>query len=403
MLPNCVEYTKAIQNPKAAFHGLDDELIESQPVYLANGRDIWLASGGMAVVFKMRLRSGEYRALRCFCAAPDDLQTHFAEVSKYLINHPCADFFVPFQFKQQGIRVNGDVHPILIMHWLEAPSLKEWIEDNLDSKQLLKLAEKFVDFCWLCNSHYIVHGDLHHENIYVVEKAGDLQLKLLDYDTLYFADKQANKIDVANGLPGYQHPLRYQQTYKTKETDYFSQFAIFISLLGLAEDKMRWITYNLQQSDSLLFTQKDFLSPKQSLVFQDLIATPSQFIKDIMHDFATICLSDDINNIYPLNKYKLNFPRIKKEIEYHLWKFHTSKSYLSGEEKNVTEPQQDNSSHVIDSIVVEEVNVDLEKNVDCTNKNVRSSTLKQQVASKLIWCVLFIILLIILFIYFSNL
>ncbi len=314
--PSRSEYYSAIRNPEVAFRkidphshkerDLDTSLVTGKPVEkvkFAGIKDIWSASGSFAIAFKYETVSpAKIWAVRCFYRSNFDVIAHYKRVLKHLNNSPVRDYFVNFALIEQGIRVGGTCYPILKMEWIEGKNLKKFIKDNLHHKNTLEsLAQLWLQLADNLLNAGVAHGDLQHGNVFITERFGNLSLKLIDYDSLYFDRDSQTILDNIKGLSDYQHPLRKSLEIRCLAIDFFPQLVIYLSILALAEDKRLWNTYKLDDRDGLLFTQADFENPEIAAIFQTL-AHSSPAIASLAHKLQQICQVTDFDRIPSLHQ-----------------------------------------------------------------------------------------------------
>ncbi|MBC6481070.1 MAG: hypothetical protein GDA56_28175 [Hormoscilla sp. GM7CHS1pb] len=214
--PSISKYCSSIRHPQIAFNKLDQILAAGKPVEIKNSQgfqNVWSAAGGFACVFKYEtFNPKKLWAVRCFQQSTSSVASHYSKVSRLSKSSSCSSYFVECSFLDRGIRVNGNLYPIVKMEWAEGKDLKSFIRDNLNNKNKLdSLAQAWVKLSKDLFDAGIAHGDLQHGNITIDDSSGSVNLKLIDYDSLYFASVDGNSIDdEIKGLPGYQHPLREQ-------------------------------------------------------------------------------------------------------------------------------------------------------------------------------------------------
>lgn len=301
--PSRSEYYSAIRNPGFAFRkkdpvtqierDLDPELAAGQVVERVrpNGmREAWSASGGFAIAFKYAASSQKLWAVRCFYRSGFEATQHYQKVAANLEKNPAyRAHFVSCRYIEEGIRVLGSCYPVVKMEWVEGSNLKRFIKQNLDSSERLqKLASRWQELSRNLQQGGLAHGDLQHGNILVVERGNNLDLKLIDYDSLYF-ERDGNSVDDrVKGLPDYQHPLRESLKKQCLAIDFFPQLVIYTSILALAAKPQLWNTYNLEEREGLLFSKADFQNPAGAPVFEALLRLP-QPLPALSRSIKTIC------------------------------------------------------------------------------------------------------------------
>ncbi len=316
--PSRSEYCSSIRNPQFAFRkkdpltrlerDLDPSLVTGKPVEKRNydgTKAPWSASGSFAVVFKYETFSPKkVWALKCFCRSNFEVIDRYKKVLSRLKNHPCRAYFVEFFLLEEGIRVLGNCYPLVKMEWVEGENLKKFLKSNLGNKNLLKrLAELFLKLANDFLAADIAHGDLQHGNIFIVNHFNQLSLKLIDYDSLYFAGDMAD--DNIKGLSDYQHPLRDSLKKRCREIDFFSQLVIYISILALAENSNLWDIYRLDQREGLLFSRLDFQNPQSAEIFITLSDLPAP-IPALANKLKTICQVNEFKKIPSLESVLIN-------------------------------------------------------------------------------------------------
>ncbi len=314
--PSRSDYATAIRNPAFAFRkvdpktksqkDLDSGLVSGQGIMRVNPngmQTIWSASGGYAIAFKYQTQNPKQLwAVRCFFRANYDLKTHYQYALRQLKNGQFANYFVNTVYLHEGIRVQGKLYPILKMEWIEGSNIKQYIKENLSKKKkLLQLADLWRSLSRDLSQAGVAHGDLQHGNILVVKKGGQPSLKLIDYDSLHFQSNLAQVADVIKGLPGYQPPARKALQYRCLEIDFFPQLIIYVCILALAENPSLWSAYQLDQTDSLLFSKKNFTELGQAQIFQDLARLP-QPIPRLTEKIKQFCQLNNIQTISSLEE-----------------------------------------------------------------------------------------------------
>ena len=313
--PSRSEYAVSIRNPEFAFRkvdlatkrqiDLDSALIAGQVVQRTqpNGmKDVWSASGGYAIAFKYETdNAARTWAVRCFFRANYNVERHYTNALDRLKRCACPHYFVDFSYLNEGIRVFGDCYPILKMEWIEGPNLKQYLKQNLQNREvLLQLAQTWRKLCLDLLHAGIAHGDLQHGNI-LFQNGRHQSLKLIDYDSLYFRVDSSTIADGIKGLPGYQPPARKALQHRCLEIDFFPQLVIYLSILALAEEPTLWETYNLDNTDSLLFSNQDFLKYETAPVFQSLATLPEP-ISLLSERLKQFCRVDDLKAITSLEE-----------------------------------------------------------------------------------------------------
>ncbi|HCV31004.1 MAG TPA: hypothetical protein DGO89_12880 [Microcoleaceae bacterium UBA9251] len=305
LYPTISKYHSAIRHPQIAFKNLDPILVAGKPVEKAANsqgfKDLWSAAGGFACVFKYEtFHPKKLWAVRCFLQSTSSVATHYSKVSSRLPNIPCSSYFVECSFLAQGIRVDGNLYPTVKMEWAEGKDLRTFIRDNLNNKNKLDLlAQAWVKLSKDLADNGIAHGDLQHGNI-TVDDSNGVNLKLIDYDSLYFSVDGNGIIDEIKGLDGYQHKLRKKLQNQCIQIDFFPQLVIYLSIVAIAEKPQLWNQYNLNNTERLLFSVPDFQNPDQAQVFQ-VLSQLSPNIARLADELKKICKLTDFSKIPSLD------------------------------------------------------------------------------------------------------
>ena len=265
--PSLRDYTEAIRDyPHISI--LDPKLKGGNPQRGSNNY-LMVYSGGFSTVFPIEVLSDTY-ALRCWIADIEEAETRYEEISDYL-KQCCLPYFVDFAYVPEGILVNGIKYPITRMEWAEGNTLCDFIERNLQDARCLKTAAaEFQKMVAALHAHQISHGDLQDGNILLKRGGTDVEIKLIDYDSV-FVPALRGQPDTIVGVPAYQHPQRIASGGSENEkVDYFSELVIYLSLLGLAEKPNLWSQFGAPTEKRLLFIAEDFKNPDQSDVFREL-------------------------------------------------------------------------------------------------------------------------------------
>lgn len=319
-LPSCSDYTTSIivnglvKAPQLA--GGAPELYKGRPIKY---------SGGFCIVYPYVAKGKKY-AVRCWHAYLDGAKERTRIISEKLI---CLHlpYFVGFEYVENGIITPTGPQPIVVMDWVEAKPLKQFIKENLLSPAKLNdLAENFARMVKDLHEHNLSHGDLQHGNIMVKP---DSSIVLVDYDSMYVPELDGWS-DVISGLAGYQHPARWNNKTLTPKADYFSELVIYTSLKALSEDPSLWNDLNIENTDTLLFSQEDIESGGNSSIFSrvqsinscsDLIERMKEFLSfssldDLLPlEESTKSIVDDLSNLWGDNGYKPGPSFVKSEID----------------------------------------------------------------------------------------
>ena len=294
--PTLSNYAEAIRDfPHISI--LDQKLKGGKPRRDSNNYLISY-SGGFSIVFPIEVLSDTY-ALRCWIADIGDAKTRYKEISDYL--RQCRlPYFVDFAYVPDGIMVNGDKYPVTRMEWVEGNMLCDFIEHNLQDARCLKTAAvEFQKMAAALHAHQTSHGDLQDGNILLKRSGTDVEIKLVDYDSV-FVPALRGQPDTIVGVPAYQHPQRIASGGSASEkVDYFSELVIYLSLLSLAEKPDLWSQFGAPTEKRLLFIAEDFKNPDQSDVFQEL-ENLSPDVKQLALKLKEFCTKPSIDQLEPL-------------------------------------------------------------------------------------------------------
>jgi len=261
-LPSASQYSDAIQNPRLCFSL--PSLREGKPALDHLGMPFVMA-GNFAVVFKLRLSEGT-RAVKCFCRFLGDREARFIAIDKQLdISKPSS--LTGFDYLSHGIVVEGRRYPILLMDWIEGPTLNVYIDEVLAKNNFREALESLAeDWCRVVkelDDCHIAHGDLQHGNIIITSEG----IRLVDLDGTFVPGLTGQKA-AELGHSHFQHPKR-NVAFFDAGLDRFSSLVIYLSLLAIAERPTLWKTFH---DENLIFTKQDFTDPARSVLFQSLSA-----------------------------------------------------------------------------------------------------------------------------------
>ncbi len=293
--PSRIDYTQAVGGyPHVSM--LDSTLKGGNPRRGSNNYLI-VYSGGFSTVFPIEVLSNTY-ALRCWIADIGDAETRYKEISDYL--RQCRlPYFVDFAYVSEGILVNGIRYPITRMEWAEGETLCDFIEHNLQDARCLKTAAtEFQKMVAALHTHQISHGDLQDGNILLKRNGPDIEIKLIDYDSLFVPALRGQPDNIV-GLQEYQHPQRIAGGGQASEkVDYFSELVIYLSLLSLVERPDLWSQFGDRTEKGLLFTVEDFKNPDQSDVLREL-ENLSSAVKQLASKLKEFC-KRSVDQLEPL-------------------------------------------------------------------------------------------------------
>lgn len=307
--PSRTDIVTAMRNPLASFKSND--LIGGSVIQ--KGSRIIQYSGGYTTVFPFHIESGNKVAVRLWIADIGDAKKRSLEISNYLMNLNNA-YFAGFRYLDDAVLINGNLHPIVLMDWVDGETLKEYINNNIsNATKILDLAEKFKQMTEYFHKKNIAHGDLQHGNILV---KSDGSLVAIDYDSMFIEPLKGME-DTIKGLPGYQHPARHSNKFVNPKLDYFSEVVIYLSLLIYSHKPMLWEEY--YETEDLLFSKDDFLYPKDSKLIQDSIKSINPSIAELTKKMLEELNKNNILQLRPLEELLVNQREVTKENIFDKW------------------------------------------------------------------------------------
>lgn len=290
-LPGCTEYLTAIETPQL----IKAVELQGGKVVTKNGKPLRYA-GGFCVVFPYEVSTGKKVAVRCWTAHVPDADRRSRQISQCL-QESGLPYFVGFSYIEQGIATQLGVFPIIIMDWVNATPLKDYLQKNINNSSIIKaLADDFLKMTEELHRLGFSHGDLQHGNI-MVSSTG--QLYLVDYDSMFVPGLE-DVTDEIKGLAGYQHPSRDKLKYLSPKSDYFSEVIIYTSLLALAKHPKLWKDLNIEDTETLIFTQDDLDNPARSAIFH-LLKSDSDLV-ECANAIETALSKSNIEDLLPLNE-----------------------------------------------------------------------------------------------------
>ncbi|MBR5103125.1 MAG: protein kinase family protein [Bacteroidales bacterium] len=289
--PSPEDYELAIDTPA---------LIKSSKLaagYVEKSNDIVIRYvGGFCIVFPFYTPNGK-KAVRCWYADVDNIQKRTKIIADELIkaNLP---YFVSFEYESNGLATNVGVQPIVIMDWVEALEIKEYVGKHKSNPQVLrKLAENFLQMTNDLHKHNFSHGDLQHGNILV---KNDGSIVLVDYDSMFVPGLENYPEDI-KGLPAYQHPKRHAQKNMTPKADYFSELIIYTAIKAIEHYPDLWDELHVKEADtSFIFSAEDIKSMGTADIFRRLSANSE--LKVCCDAIAKASCASSIESLLPLSE-----------------------------------------------------------------------------------------------------
>lgn len=263
--PDAFAYQEAVQDGRC----LAPELGQARVVTDRRGLPLTY-SGRFAVVFRLAAADGVEYALRCFtraasghdAAANEALrQRRYAVIAPHLARLP--DYFVPFRYLEQGVRVGSQWYPAVALGWAEGETLGRFVaRRRRDPAALRRLAGTLDHLLGALEDAGIAHGDWQHDNLLVTESGRSVTL--VDYDGL-FVPELAGTPAPELGHSNYQHPQRAPGHFGPG-LDRFAHGSLTVALRALAREPALWDHFGAGD-DCLLFSRADFVAPEASPVF----------------------------------------------------------------------------------------------------------------------------------------
>lgn len=274
-------------------------------VFLRDAKGRLIAyTGGFSVVFPYKTANGEKWAFRCWHSDVNNSHRRY-EIISDAIQKSQLNFLCGFEYTEKGINVEGKIYPTTRMRWIDGLTIKDYICQNRNSKQLLTaLAEKFLAMTFAMHNLSFAHGDLQHGNILV---SSDHRLYLVDYDSFY-CPKLKGEADNVTGLPDYQHPARISNKYVSEKLDYFSELIIYLSILSIAENPSLINKYKVEDADRLLFAKEDFEDIKKAPIYKDIFSLGCHF-QDLLAVLENYLSQRSIEDLVPF-KYCLLYQKV---------------------------------------------------------------------------------------------
>ena len=260
--PTARQYAEAVQCPAVCFE--EPSLRRMLPAVDRLGMPL-VTSGQFAYVFKLNPEGAteETLAVRCFRGYLGDRAERYSALDAHLEAHRIGAL-PRFKYLPKGILVAGRRYPVLVMEWVEGPTLDVYLDEAVGRREaLMHLADEWLRLVAALSEAEVAHGDLQHGNI-IVERG---QLRLVDLDGMYVPALEGFKASEV-GHQHYQHPAR-DVTLFSRDTDNFSALVVYLSLISLAERPELWREHH---DENLLFTRADFADPDASALFQKIEA-----------------------------------------------------------------------------------------------------------------------------------
>jgi metal binding Ada-like protein len=279
--PTARNYAEAVQCPLVCFE--EPSLKRMLPAVDRLGMPL-VTSGQFAYVFKLNPgdAGGETLAVRCFRGFLGDREERYRALDTHLNAHRI-NALPRFKYFPKGILVAGRRYPVLVMEWVEGPTLDVYLDEAVGRREaLLHLADEWVRLIGALRNAGVAHGDLQHGNI-IVEGG---RLRLVDLDGMYVPALKGFRASEV-GHQHYQHPAR-DVAHFSSDTDNFSALVVYLSLISLAERPELWSEHH---DENLLFTRADFAEPHASVLFPKIEAIGEEHAR-LAEALKAACTSD---------------------------------------------------------------------------------------------------------------
>lgn len=289
-LPTIPEYSTSIKTP--AF--VRPHVLDGGHPFLSGERVIMYA-GGFCVVYPYQTPRKKY-AVRCWHAEVSDAKERTQLIAKALKDSELP-YFVGFDYYEDGIMTSKGVQPIVVMDWVEAVPLKDFLAEHIhEHDSVNRIAENLKTMVSELHKNHFSHGDLQHGNIMVKP---DLQLVLVDYDSM-FVPALKGKTDEIKGLAGYQHLSRWDNETVSEKADYFSELVIYLSLKALAKMPALWNELKMADTETMIFSGEDIKSKGSSSIFRRLKSDSE--LAPLVDKLCEFMSKQSINELVPLEE-----------------------------------------------------------------------------------------------------
>lgn len=276
--PTLEQYTEAFQCPQIAL--VDPDLKRGALATTGLGLPLALC-GGFALTYTVTTGGTKY-AVRCFHKQSSALEQRYSAISSRLksLRSP---YFLDFEFQTQGVRVNGNLFPVVKMAWATGSTLGEFLEQRYRNKtDLQQLNTSLRTLATYLEGEHLAHGDVQPGNVMVSN--GGRSVQLIDYDGM-FVDAIRPLGSAELGHRNFQHPKRSSTSWDQR-LDRFSFIALNLALRSLEAYPDLW-SKTQSDGDTILFKANDFADPTQSVIFNELFRYPQ--IAEDAKNFAAIC------------------------------------------------------------------------------------------------------------------
>lgn len=259
--PSLEQYQEALQNPSTAL--LDPELKRGSILTTGLGLPLVLC-GGFALTYTIT-SGGKRLAVRCFHKKAERIEQRYRAITSRL-RVLKSNYFVDFEYQPQGVRVNGQVYPVVKMAWASGETLGDFLQRRyVDKSALGRLRRALWELSVFLDNSQLAHGDIQPDNLMVSNDGSTL--RLIDYDGM-FVPELAQFGSSELGHRNFQHPKRSSIHYD-RTLDRFSFIILDIALRALESHPRLWDATS-SDADSVLFRANDYSAPSNSTIFAEL-------------------------------------------------------------------------------------------------------------------------------------
>ncbi len=267
-LPSFEQYSRIIErkDPTTLSTLFDHEFSFRDNGY---GKELNFNLGTSAVVFKA-VKEGKTYAVRCFLRGDIETFRRYEQLAAFLESRN-PSWRVNFEFLDNEILIDGHYYPVVKMDWESGMPLHQYIDKYLpDERSVSLLQQKLVELSSGLEKEGVGHGDLKYNNILIHQSSTGINLKLIDYDSMFIPAFQGGK-NLETGSPGFQ-PLKRLSSHFFESIDRFSIWVMLTTLEAVKTDQAIW--QNIEQggfnNEHSLFTASDFFNPNNSRTIQKL-------------------------------------------------------------------------------------------------------------------------------------
>lgn len=292
--PSVSQYDDALLNAKDDF--LVEHLRNMQVISGDGGDSSIFSTGAFACVAKI-LVDDVYWALRMFVRSQDEIVERYRAIRSSQDRGELTGLLAPVEYYENAVRVNVDgvdaVYPVVLVQWIDGLTFSRFVVQAYEREDLEALNQLVIAMRGLRNEMVqrgVAHGDLSPDNMIVEETATGIEVRLLDYDSLWFPEISDLRCSVSED-GDFQHPLRPNPIGPMAD-----QVAIEMYDLSL-----RFLTSG-EKIEGLrnLFDQRILMSREEWIHGSSALARRLQSFDQSTYDQIALCLLSDYSNIQEL-------------------------------------------------------------------------------------------------------